>query len=99
MIRKANRFPMTRESNMTPDDDETPSFRIADQKIANLLQRLEDRKVCPCCTAQALAFHAAELAEAVMGTAEAIEMFEDVIAALREHDAPAPEPLSSTQTH
>jgi hypothetical protein len=78
---------------------ETPSIKIADQKIANLLKRLDDKNVCPCCTARVLALHAAELAEDVMGTAEAVAMFEDIIAALRENDVVAPEPLPSSQTH
>jgi hypothetical protein len=78
---------------------ETPSVKIADQKIGNLLQRLDNKNVCPCCVARVLALHAASLAEDVMGSAEAIEMFEDIIAALREHDVPAPESLPSSQTH
>jgi hypothetical protein len=78
---------------------ETTSVKIADQKIGNLLKRLDDKNVCPCCIARVLALHAAELAEDVMGSAEAIEMFEDIIAALREHDVPAPDPLPSSQTH
>jgi hypothetical protein len=78
---------------------ETTSVKIADQKIGNLLKRLDDKNVCPCCIARVLALHAASLAEDVMGTAEAIEMFEDIIAALREHDVPAPESFSSTDVH
>jgi hypothetical protein len=78
---------------------ETPSVKIADQKIEALLKRLDDRDVCPCCTARVLALHAASLAEDVMGSAGAIEMFEDIIAALRENDVAAPEPLPSTETH
>jgi hypothetical protein len=76
---------------------ETPSVKIADQKIANLLKRLDDKNVCPCCTARVLALHAASLAEDVMGTAEAIKMFEDIVATLRENDVPGP--LSSRHTH
>jgi hypothetical protein len=80
-------------------DDETPSFRLADQKIENLLKRLDDKNVCPCCTARALASHAASLAEYAIGTAGAIEMFEDVISFLREDDVPAPETPPSMGMH
>ena len=55
---------------------ETASFKIADQKIENLLKRLHDKRVCPCCTARALTYHGASMAEHTMGSAEAIEMFE-----------------------
>jgi hypothetical protein len=78
---------------------ETPSVKIADQKIGSLLRRLDDRDICPCCIARVLALHAASLAEDVMGSAEAIAMFTDIIEALREHDVPAPESLPSSQTH
>jgi hypothetical protein len=84
----------------TPDDRrERSSFKIADQKIENLLRRLNDKCVCPCCTARALAYHAGAMAEHTMGSAEAIEMFEDIIGHLREVGAPAPEPLPSTEAH
>ena len=84
----------------TPDSGrETPSFKIADQKIENLLKRLDDKRVCPCCTARALAYHAASMAEETMGSSEAIEMFEGIIMALREDNVPAPDPLPSTAAH
>jgi len=84
----------------TPDDGrETASFKIADQKIENLLRRLRDKNVCPCCTARALAYHAASEAEHEMGSAEAIEMFEGIIMHLREDNAPAPDPMPSTEAH
>ena len=84
----------------TPDDRlETDSFNIADRKVWKLLQRLKEKQVCPCCAARAMAYHAAWLAEQQTGSAEAIEMLEGIIAALREHDVPAPEPMPSTETH
>ena len=84
----------------TPDDGrETASFKIADQKIENLLKRLHDKRVCPCCTARALTYHGASMAEHTMGSAEAIEMFEAIIMRLREHNVPAPEPMPSTEAH
>jgi hypothetical protein len=84
----------------TPDDGrETTSFKIADQKIENLLKRLADKNVCPCCTARALAFHAAAEAEDTMGSAEAIELFEGIILHLRENDVPPPERSPSTAAH
>jgi hypothetical protein len=81
------------------DRRETASFKIADQKIGNLLKRLDDKNVCPCCTARALAFHAAAIAEDTMGSAEAIELFESIIIDMREHNIPAPDPLPSTEAH
>ena len=87
-------------TKQTPDDGrETASFRVADQKIENLLKRLGDKNVCPCCTARALAYHAASLAEHEMGSAEAIEMFEDIIMHLREDDVPPPAHSPSTEMH
>ena len=84
----------------TADDRrETSSFKAADRKIENLLKRLRDKNVCPCCTARALAFHAASEAEHTMGSAEAIEMFEDIITHLREDNVPAPDPAPSTEAH
>ena len=84
----------------TPDDGrETTSFRIAEQKIENLLKRLHDKRVCPCCTARALTYHGASIAEHTMGSAEAIEMFEDIITHLREDNIPAPDPMPSTEAH
>ena len=87
-------------TSQTPDDGhETPSFKIADQKIENLLKRLDDKRVCPCCTARALAYHAASMAVQTQGTAEAIEMFEAMIIKLHRTDVPAPDPLPSTEAH
>jgi hypothetical protein len=84
----------------TPDDGrETASFKIADRKIENLLKRLHNKNVCPCCTARALAYHAASLAEHMMGSAKAIENFEDIISTMHEHNVSAPEPMSSTEAH
>jgi hypothetical protein len=81
------------------DERERSSFKIANQKIENLLRRLDDKNVCPCCTARALTYHAAFMAEQEMGSAEAIEMFEAIIVAMRESNTPAPDPLPSTEAH
>ena len=84
----------------TPDDgSETASFKIAEQKIENLLKRLHDKRVCPCCTARALTYHGASMAEHTIGSTEAIEMLEAIIMHMREHDAPAPDPMPSTEAH
>jgi hypothetical protein len=79
------------------DDDVTEGFKIAYQKIENLLKRLSDRGVCSCCIARALAFHAATLAEAAVGSDEAAEMFEYIVEELREN--PVSDSHPSTQTH
>jgi hypothetical protein len=63
------------------------------------LRRLSDKGVCPDCTARALACHAVGFAECMMGRAEAIEMFEDLIDSMREDDVSAPDSLSSTEVH
>lgn len=89
---------MTRQ---TPDDGRgyTASFKIADEKIDNLLKRLANKNVCPCCTARALAFHAASEAEHAMGSAEAIDMFEGIISGLHDDNVPAPERAPSIEEH
>jgi len=81
------------------DGDESESFKLADEKIDNLLKRLKDKNLCPCCVARALALHAASLAIPSIGSAPAIEMFESIILAMHRHDVPAPEPLPSPQAH
>jgi hypothetical protein len=84
----------------TPDDErETLSFKIAYQKIVNLLKRLDDKNVCPCCTSRALTLHAVCMAEHIMGSAKAIEMFEDVIVNMRDNNIPAPNYIPSTAAH
>jgi hypothetical protein len=81
-----------------PDDGETESFRVADEKIGNLLKRLDERGLCPDCTARALVMHAVGFAECMLGSAKAIELFEGIIADMREDSIPAPDPFPST-TH
>src|SRR5262249_42171414 len=78
-------------ASQTPDDGrETASFKIAYHKIGNVLDRLHDKNVCPCCTSRALTFHAIGMAEHILGSAKAIEMFEDVMVNMRENNIPAP---------
>jgi hypothetical protein len=81
------------------DDDrrETASFKIADQKIGNLLKRLNEKNVCGCCTARAGLQR--QPWPRTLGSASAIEMFEGIITALREDDVPAPDPMPSTEAH
>jgi hypothetical protein len=90
---------MTRRSDDPNDRRETESFEIADQKIWNLLGRLAAKGVCPCCAARALACSAADLAEQVIGSVKAIEMFEDIIHALRESDVPSSARSPSAGVH
>lgn len=78
---------------------ETPSFKFADQKIEKLVRRLNDAGTCPCCTARALAMHAAGLAIPSMGGAEAIELFESILGKMHRHNVPTPDPVPSTQAH
>jgi hypothetical protein len=95
--------PQSKEPDMTtrtPDDArESTSFKIAAQKIDNLLKRLNEKRVCPCCTSRALTLHAACMAENVLGSAKAIEMFEDIIMTMHENDVPAPDYGPSTEAH
>jgi hypothetical protein len=64
------------------------------------LKRLHDKNVCPCCTARALVRHAVSEADHALGSAKAIEMFEDLIISLRENKVPAPDySLPSTEAH
>ena len=84
----------------TPDDGrETTSFKIADQKIENLLKRLHDKRVCPYCTARALTYHGASMAEHTMGSAETIEMFEAIIMHMHEDTSPRPIPSPFNGRH
>ena len=78
---------------------ETTSFKLADQKIDNVLRQLNNMRVCPCCMARALAYNAATVAVHTMGSTEAIEMFEDIIMHLREDDVPPPAHSPSTEMH
>jgi len=84
--------------NMTKPD-ETSGFKIAYQEIESLLKRLDDKRVCPCCIARALSYHAASMVEDTLGGREAAEIFEDFARIMRENDIPPPEPMPSTQTH
>jgi hypothetical protein len=78
---------------------ETASFKVADQKIDDLLKRLDDKRVCPCCTARALAYHAAAVAMDTMGSADAIQMFEHLITRMYEHNVPSPPSMPSSEAH
>jgi hypothetical protein len=78
---------------------ESTSYKIAYHKIGNLLNRLGDKRVCPCCTSRALTLHAVCMAEQTLGSARAIEMFEDLITNMRENNIPAPDYGPSAQTH
>ena len=84
-----------------PADDftETASFKIADQKVCNLIKRLHDKRVCPCCTGRALLLNGAWLVEEMIGSAETIVEIEQVIAVLRKNNRPAPPPMASTEAH
>jgi hypothetical protein len=86
-------------TKQTPEDRKTANFRVADQKIQNLLKWLGDQNVCPCCTARALAWNAADMAAEHMGSAAAIELFEEIIDAVRELDSPPPAHGPSTEKH
>lgn len=78
---------------------DTSSYRYADKRIEDLLNKLKSKGVCGCCTARALTLHAVCLAEQVLGSAETIEMFEEFIAITREHNIPAPNYDKGRQTH
>jgi len=79
---------------------ETTSFKIADRKLKDLLERLRRRNVCECCTARALVYHGASLLEETAGTAEAIETLEELLGELRTGPAvPASPAMPSTEAH
>jgi len=69
---------------------ETKSFNYANQRITDLLIKLKGKGVCGCCTSRAMMYHAATLSEAILGSAEAIEMLEGIITAMRENNKPRP---------
>jgi hypothetical protein len=79
---------------------ETTSFKIADRKLEALLERLRRRNVCGCCTARALVYQGASLLEQTAGTAEAIEILEEVLASLRVGPpTPASPSMPSAEAH
>jgi hypothetical protein len=82
----------------TPDDDrETSSYKIADQKIENLATGRQAR--LPLLHSTGASISCSVPGRALMGSAEAIEMFEEIIIIMREHDVPAPDRAPSTATH
>ena len=76
---------------MTERFTETKSFNYANQRITDLLIKLRAKGVCGCCTGRAMMYHATTLSEAIMGSAEAIEMLEEIITAMHENNIPAPD--------
>ena len=46
-----------------------------------------------------MTYHAVVMAEQTLGSAEAIEMLEDIILNMRENNVPAPKPMLSTEAH
>ena len=79
---------------------ETTSFKFADRKLEDLLERLRRQNVCGCCAARALVFRGAVLLEETAGTAEAIEILEDVLASLRTGPTvPPSSSMPSTEAH
>lgn len=48
---------------MMSDIIETSDFEYAARRIASLLERLNSKRICGCCTARALLYHGAHLAE------------------------------------
>jgi len=79
---------------------ETTSFKIADRKLKDLLERLRRRNVCGCCTARALLWCGAELMEDTAGTEEAIEILEELLGELRTGPAvPSSPSMPSTEAH
>jgi hypothetical protein len=75
---------------MMTESTETEAFCHADRRIQQLLANLNRKRVCGCCTARALTYNGACLAEETMGSVEAAEMLEEIAASLRENNKPAP---------
>jgi hypothetical protein len=73
------------------DDFETADFCHADREIACLRDKLKARGLCSCCIGRALLLHGASMLEQAIGAAEAAELCEEVISALRLHVRPAPD--------
>jgi hypothetical protein len=88
---------------MTFDESEyaeTTSFKFADRKLEDLIERLRRQNVCGCCTARALIVRGAELMEDTAGTEETIETLEELLGALRTGPAVPPSPsMPSTEAH
>lgn len=75
------------DSNNTP----SPSYRYADRRIADLMNKLRGKGVCPCCTARAMVQHAVWLCEATLGSKFASELFSDLAEEARALNIPAPD--------
>lgn len=80
-------------------DSAIAGFELADRAVETLTRRLSNENVCPCCTAWALAYRAADMAVHVKGRAKAITMLEEIIGDLREGDVPLPDRSPSAETH
>ena len=79
---------------------ETTSFKIAERKLRALLERLQRRNVCECCTARALIYNGVALLDETMGTAEVVELLEEVLADLHAGPpTPSRSPMPSTEAH
>jgi hypothetical protein len=84
----------------SPDiDRRSSSFKVAYRKIGNLLERLNDKRVCPCCSSQALMLHAVCWTEHFLGSAKAIELLEECIVNMRKNNIPAPDRVPSAEMH
>jgi hypothetical protein len=77
---------MTDESNRTPSQ----SYRYANRRIEDLLNKLKGKGVCGCCTGRAMVLHAAMLCEETMGSRVAAELFSEIVEEARKHNIPAP---------
>ena len=78
---------MTDNTNNTP----SPSYRYAERRITNLVDRFQAKGICPCCAGRALMVIAMAVCETAMGSAEAADMCSNLSDGAREHNIPAPD--------
>jgi hypothetical protein len=78
---------MADDTNNTP----SPSYRYAERRIVDLLNRLGSKGVCRCCTSRAMVMHAVMLCETTLGSKFTAELFSDLVESVRENNIPAPD--------
>jgi len=75
---------------MTDNRTETRSYRYAERRITDLVDKFQAKGICPCCTGRALMVIAMAVCESSMGSDEAADMCAKLSDGVREHNLPAP---------
>jgi hypothetical protein len=76
---------------MTNNRSDTRSYRYAERRITDLVNKFQAKGICPCCAGRALMVIAMAVCEASMGSAEAADLGAKLSDGAREHNRPAPD--------